>query len=182
MPLRVVRKRARFFLAVEGESEQSFVAWLQGLSEKDHHIFLDAVVLGGGGFPSMLEKAVSFHERRSKTRGAYRDRFLMVDQDRVMHGDWSIEKLRREAAKHKMLLVVQRPNHEGLLLRLMGTKGRDIPEGSGALTQIRTQWPSYEKPVNAHTLARRFSLEDLLRVSAVDADLGMLLKHLGFAK
>ena len=76
-----IKKRARYFVAVEGESEQSFLAWLQMLAEKDLHIHLDDALLGGGGYNSMLAKAVQQHFRRCRINGAYQDRFLIVDAD-----------------------------------------------------------------------------------------------------
>ena len=42
-----IKKRVRFFVAVEGESEQSFLVWLQVLAQKELHIHLDDVLLGG---------------------------------------------------------------------------------------------------------------------------------------
>jgi hypothetical protein len=105
MPVRTIKRRTRFFIAVEGESEQSFVTWLQVLSEKELHIHLDSVQLGGGGFKSMLENAVRQHKRRCKTSGAYQDRFLILDGDRSEEGDWSVEKLRCEAAKHEIRVL-----------------------------------------------------------------------------
>jgi hypothetical protein len=110
MPGQIVKIRARFFVAVEGDSEQSFIAWLQTLSQKDLHIHLDAVVLGGGGFQSMLKKAIRMQKRGARI-GGYKHRFLIVDGDRAKHGDWSIETLRRQAAKHKIIVCVQNPNH-----------------------------------------------------------------------
>ena len=180
MPAQVIRKR--FFVAVEGESEQSFVTWLQMLSEKELHVHLDGVLLRGGGFKSMLEGAVRQHTRRCKTRGAYQARFLIVDADRAEHGDWSIDKLRREAAKHKITVCVQRPNHEGLLLRMIRGAEREISDARSAETKLKSRWPGYQKPVNAHTLARQFSIDDLLRVANVDPDLETLLKTIGFTQ
>jgi hypothetical protein len=78
MPAQIIKIRARFFVAVEGESEQSFVTWLQRLSDKELHIHLDSVLLGGGGFKSMLEYAAREHKRRCKTSGVYQERFLVV--------------------------------------------------------------------------------------------------------
>ncbi len=177
MPAPVIR--TRFFLAVEGESEQSFVKWLQVLSEKEMHIHLDGVSLGGGGFKSMLEGAVRQHTRRCKTRGEYQARFLIVDEDRAERGDWSIEKLRREAAKHKIIVFVQRPNHEGLLLRIIRGMVHEISDAASAETKLKSRWPGYQKPVNAHTLGRRFSIDDLSRVAKADPDLETLLKKIG---
>ncbi len=179
MPAQIIRIRARFFVAVEGESEQSFVTWLQVLSEKELHIHLDGVPLGGGGFKSMLQKAVCLHKRHCRTRGAYQDRFLVVDSDRAEQGDWSIEKLRREAAQRKFTVCVQSPNHEGLLLRMMPGMERENPDAGSAQAKLKSQWPSYQKPMNAHALSRQFSLEDLLRVANVDSDLENILKRIG---
>ncbi|MFN7097214.1 MAG: hypothetical protein ACK4PR_06620 [Gammaproteobacteria bacterium] len=51
--------RKRFFLAVEGDGEQSFVKWLQELSEqKKLHIHLDCQPLSGGGYSSMLRNTI----------------------------------------------------------------------------------------------------------------------------
>ena len=173
-----IRIRARFFLAVEGDSEQSFVTWLQELSERGLHIHLDCVPLGGGGFKSMLEKTVRAYKRRSRI-GTYKDRFLIVDGDRAERGDWSIEKLKREAAKHKITVCVQNPNHEGLLLRMMPGMERQTPDAASVRMKLRSRWPSYQKPANAQALMRQFSLDDLLRVANVDADLQGLLKKIG---
>ena len=157
----------------------SFLAWLHVLAQKELHIHLDGELLGGGGFKSMLEKAVQQHARRCKISGTYKDRFLMVDADRARHGDWSIEKLRDEAAKHKFTVCVQRPNHEGLLLRMMPGMEREITDAASSLTKLKTRWPHYHKPVNAHALGRQFSIDDLLRVARVDSDLGEFLNKIG---
>jgi hypothetical protein len=177
-----IQKRTRFFLAVEGDSEQSFVAWLQVLSQTDLHIHLDSVPLGGGGFKSMLENAVRQHKRRAKTSGAYHARFLIVDGDRSEQGDWPIEKLRREAAKHKIIVCAQNPNHEGLLFRMLPGMERQIPEAASAQPKLKNRWPSYQKPMNAHGLGRQFSIDDLLRVARVDIDLRILLEKIGFIR
>ena len=52
--------RKRFFLAVEGESEQSFAKWIQELAdEKDLNVHLQCDVLSGGGYSSMLRDAAN---------------------------------------------------------------------------------------------------------------------------
>jgi len=179
MPHQIIKKRTRFFVAVEGESEQSFVTWLQILSQRELHIHLDGFPLDGGGFKSMLEKAVRLLKRHRKTAGAYQDCFLVLDGDRAEQGDWPIEKLRREAAKHKITVCVQNPNHEGLLFRMLPGMEREIPDAASAATKLKSRWPNYQKPVNARTLGRQFTLDDLLRVASVDPDLKALLNKIG---
>jgi len=56
---------------------------------------------------------------------------------------------------------------------------REIPDAASAETKLKSRWPSYQKPVNAHALGRQFSLEDLLRVAKADSDLESLLKKIG---
>jgi hypothetical protein len=176
MPAPIIR--TRFFVAVEGESEQSLVRWLQTLSERELHIHLDAVPLGGGGFKSMLERAVRLHKRHCRI-GVYQDRFLLVDGDRADQGDWTIEKLKREAARRGFTVCVQNPNHEGLLLRMMRGMERETPDAATAKARLRSRWANYEKPMSAHALGRQFSLDDLLRVANVDTDLATLLRKIG---
>ena len=146
---------------------------------KELHIYLDNVLLDGGGVKSMLEKARLQHARRCKISGAYKDRFLIVDEDRAGQGDWSIDTLKREAEKYKFTVCIQNPNHEGLLLRMMPGLEREIPEAALAESKLKSHWPNYRKPVNAHALGRQFSVNDLLRVACVDADWGNYLKKIG---
>jgi len=179
MPAQIIKIRARFFVAVEGDSEQSFVKWLQELSsEKNLHIHLDVFPLNGGGFKSMLQKTVRLHKQGCR-KGAYQDRILIVDRDRAEQRDWSIKELRREAARHKITVCVQSPNHEGLLLRMMPRMERVIPKAASAETRLKRLWPDYRKPENTLALWRKFSLDDLLRVARVDPDLKALLKTIG---
>src|SRR6266513_1493055 len=107
MPGPIIKIRARFFVAVEGESEQSFVKWLQLLSsEKSLHIHLDSFPLCGGGFKKMLAKAARRHKQNCRI-APYQDQFLIVDRDRAEQVDCSIEELKREAAKHQFTVCVQ---------------------------------------------------------------------------
>ena len=176
----VIRKRRRFFLAVEGESEQSFVRWLQLLSEGRCSIHLDSHPLGGGGFKSMLQQAVRWHDKQSRSKGAYEARFLIVDGDRAEVQDWSLDKLREEAAKKNFIVIVQRPNHEGLLSRMIPGKERDISTAAMATSKLKSGWPTYQKPSNAHMIAAHFGFEDLLRLGKFDADIEKLLTRIGF--
>jgi hypothetical protein len=181
MPAHTIKQRTRFFVAVEGESEQSFIKWLQILSaEVNLHIHLDSVVLGGGGYKTMLQSAVAMHKRRCRTTGKYRDCFLVVDTDRAGQGDWSVDKLRQEAAEHRLTVFAQNPNHEGLLLRMIPGMERQNPDATSTATKLKNHWPTYLKPANANALQRQFSLEALLRASVADSDLAKFLKKIGF--
>jgi hypothetical protein len=176
----LIRQRARYFVAAEGESEQSFVAWMQTLAEERNlPIHLDSIPLRGGGFSSMLERAVLEHARRSRSKGAYSQRFLLVDADRTEHGDWPVDRLRQEASKHDIIVCLQRPNHEGLLYRMTEGFERAFVSAASAETKLKLHWSTYQKPANAQKLQSRFSLDDLLRAANFDADLAMLLRAIG---
>ncbi|MCE0522654.1 MAG: hypothetical protein LV480_07060 [Methylacidiphilales bacterium] len=128
----------------------------------------------------MVEEAVREHAKQARSKGGYRDRFLIVDADRAAdRRDWSLDKLREEAAKHKLVVIVQRPKHEGLLYRMVPGKERDIPSASMAETKLRTFWPTYEKPANANMLSAHYTLADLLRVARVDSDIETFLTRIG---
>ncbi len=108
--------RKRIYLAVEGEGEQSFIKFLQQLSDQNSiHIHLDCEVLSGGGCKTMLERAVIYRSRREKTKGKAKNSILIVDTDRADKNDdgWSLEQLISEAKRDK---VVARHYHSTLLL------------------------------------------------------------------
>lgn len=183
MTKRIIRQRKRIFIAGEGESEQSFVKWLQQLSDQqESHIHLDCQTLEGGGYKTMLERTV----RECKRKERYRAKFsiLLVDGDRALRGDdgWSLLQLRQEASKHGIDVCVQHPNLEGLFLRMFPNKERLQPDSARAHSQLCQAWPGYEKPADARALADKFVLDDLLRVARIDEDLGGLLKMVGLIK
>src|SRR5260221_213607 len=122
----VIIPRTRFYLPVEGEGEQSFVKWLQQLSDQNGlHVHLDCQVLGGGGYKVMLERALRY--RQCKDRNKAKCSILVVDADRAECDDgWSLSKLTQEASKKKIHVCAQYPNQEGLLLRLI--RGKEIPQ------------------------------------------------------
>lgn len=94
MTRKIVNQRIRYFLAAEGESEQSFVKWLQHLAnEQELHIHLDCQPLGGGGHEIMLNRAIRYAKR--KDRSNTKSSILLIDADRTANDDnWSLETLR----------------------------------------------------------------------------------------
>ena len=172
-------KRKRFFIAVEGESEQSFVRWLQLLlTEKNLPVHLDTHPLGGGGFESMLRKALQANSR-GRIKGTYVAQFLIVDEDRANNGDWPLTKLRAEATGYNISLIVQRTNHEALLYRLISGRVNDVLSANRVQSALRHYWLDYEKPATANQLRTRLDLKKLQQVAAIDNDLTTLLQGIG---
>jgi hypothetical protein len=170
----------RIFIAGEGESEQSFIKWLQELSEQNGlHVHLDCVVLGGGGYESMLNKML--RHRKYKERPKPKLSALLVDSDRAERKDdgWTIEQLKQKATKKAIRVYVQQPNLEGWLLRMMPGQERRQPNVADVQRQLRNMWDGYRKPADARTLALKFSLSDLVRVARVDSELKNLLGTIG---
>jgi hypothetical protein len=179
MTKKIIPQRTRFFFAVEGEGEQSFVKWLQELSDQQEmHVHLDPVVLGGGGYRSMLANAVRYRERKERKKA--KAAILLLDADRAARDDrWTIDKLREEATQKSFNLCVQSPNQEGVLFRMLSGNERLQPNLSTVHRQLLGAWPEYKKPVDTRALSAKFTLQDLLRVAQIDSELRMLLQTIG---
>lgn len=109
MILKRIARRTSFFVAVEGEGEQSFIAWLQRLSDRSGlHIYLDCHVLGGGGYKTMLAGAVRCSKQKkahTQLRNMWRDyqkpadartldsKFVLDDLLRVARVDSELRKM-----------------------------------------------------------------------------------------
>jgi hypothetical protein len=173
--MKKISLRKRFYLAVEGEGERSFIKWLQMLSEQNGlHIHLDCQLLDGGGYKSMLNKALRC--RKQKDRSTVKA-ILVVDADRAERDDgWSIADLKQEASKREMHVSIQSPNQEGLLLRMLPGKEDLQPLASTVKKQLSQYWPEYSKPIETRMLASKFSLEDLVRVAKKDSEIKELLQ------
>ena len=176
----IIEQRTIFFLAVEGEGEQSFIKWLQWLSDRmGLHVHLDCQHLGGGGYKTMLDSTMRY--RKHKGRNKAKASILLVDGDRAVARDdgWSLDQLREESAKEKISICIQNPNQEGLYLRMMPKNEHLQPSSTNAHSLLRKKWPAYQKPADARTLDSKFSLDDLLRVARVDSELRNLLMIVG---
>lgn len=131
----IIPQRTRFFLAVEGEGEQSFIKWLGELSDQNGlHISLDCLPLGGGGYKSMLTNTVCYRQRKERKKA--KATILLLDADRSARDDgWTIAQLRAKATQENINLCVQIPNQEGLLLRMLPGNERLQPS---AITAKKT--------------------------------------------
>lgn len=174
------KEKTRFFIGAEGEGEQSFVKWIQQLCDKQGlSVYLDCKNLAGGGYSSLVKKAAIHRDQRLE-KGVYKACFLFADTDRSTTGDWTLERFRSEAAAKDLVLCCQHPKLEALFVRLHpGKESATIPTTAAASQQLQTLWATYEKPADAFTLARRFSLDDLLRAAGAQPELKEFLKTIG---
>ena len=182
MTKRIIQQRKRIFIAGEGESEQSFVKWLQQLSNQlGLNIHLDCQTLEGGGYKTMLVRTVRERKRKERYRAKYS--ILLVDSDRAERGDdgWTLSQLKQQASNQNIKVCVQCPNLEGILLRMLPKNERLQPTGAKAHSQLCHAWHDYQKPADTRTLAAKFSLNDLLRVAQVDSELNAFLSLIGLS-
>ena len=83
-----ISQRKRFFIAVEGEGDRSFIKWVGQLAEQEGlHVHLDCHPLGGGGYKAMLKKAVAYNKKKKETKGTPKSSILFVDSDRAARED-----------------------------------------------------------------------------------------------
>ena len=161
---------------MEGESELSFLTWLQRLCDrKALHLHLDVRVCGGGDSLAVVQLAEREYEKRSKDRGAYERGFIVLDSDRLAQDSASG---RGPPAARELSLIYLQPNLEGLLLRLHAGSESRRPTPQQAAAELRRLWPDYKKPASANALERRFALAGLRRVARHDAGLRLFLKQL----
>ncbi len=182
MPKNMRIQRKRIYFAVEGEGEQSFIKFLQQISDQNKlHVHLDCEVLSGGGYKKMLDRAIIYRSRTEKKKGKAKESILIVDTDRAEKNDdpWSIEDLTTEANKNTFTVCLQQPNLEGLLLRMLPGNEKLMPNVSTVQKQLSKEWQNYNKPADARTLMNKFSFDDLKRVARSDSYLKNLLIKIG---
>lgn len=173
------RIRTRFYFAVEGKGEQSFVRLLQEFCNQEGlSIHLDTQILNGGGYRAMLDAAICHRKRRKNKE---KSSILLIDEDRDQQQDdgWTLMQLRREAKKEKFQVCIQIPNQEGLFFRMFSGNQNKKPSSKTVTKQLKKIWPKYRKPVDFQMLLDKFTLDDLLRVSKEDSDIDMILKIIG---
>jgi len=175
--LRVLR--ARLFFGVEGEGEQAFCRWLQQLcDESGRYLHLDVHNLCGGDPLKMLQEALE-RRRRGLERGEYIASVLLLDGDCLEEGHPRTLQTWQLAERESFRLIVQKPNQEGVLLRLHPGREREFPTASRSIEALRHVWQGYEKPVEFRDLRKRFDLNCLLTAALHDPALSELLKILG---
>lgn len=182
MARKKINQRKRIFFAVEGEGEQSFIKFLQHLSDQNQiHVHLDCEILSGGGYKTMLDRAITYRSRKEKYKGKAKESILIVDSDRAEKNDdpWSLRQLTTKASENNFTLCLQTPNLEGLLLRMLPGNEQSTANPATAYKQLSKEWQNYKKPADSRTLMNKFSFADLQRVARLDNDLKKLLVKIG---
>ncbi|MCY4563125.1 MAG: hypothetical protein OXE40_01440 [Gammaproteobacteria bacterium] len=175
---RIIPKRA-IFVGTEGLSERGFAGFVQHCcTNAGIRVHLQIKVGNGGDSLSVVEDAVRNLRGHSHGR-EFSSRLVLLDHDRLAQDQQAGRDPTGLAHSHNIQLVFQKPNLEGLFIRLhSGQERRSISAGTTS-TELRKVWPEYKKPPTAQNLIRRFSLCDLQRAARYDSELQELLEIVG---
>lgn len=177
---RVIERRARVFLGCEGESEQGYGALLQRLSDasgaKTHLVLVN---LQPAGDPlELAKKAERKLAEEIKRGGPFAAQAVMLDTDRLPELPDGGLGAKAILARNKMIVIWQRPDFEGLLLRHFEGHQHDNPPRGRSVAALSALWGGYHKNMSAAELQRMIELNHVLRAAAVEPSLRELLRRL----
>lgn len=174
-----IEPRRVVFIGCEGKSEQAFARFLERCcGAKGLHLHLHVKSMDGGDSLSVVEAAGRYLAKRRWTRDVDA-RLVLLDRDRMPDDRRAGRDAERAAKVHKLEIIVQNPNLEGVLLRLHAGHEQRRVAARDALVELRRVWPEYRKPPSADSLADRFTPSDLWRAARHDDQLRRLLDVLG---
>lgn len=178
-----IPERRPVFIGCEGESEAAYAGLLQNmLREAGLYVHLVVHDLGrGAGDPfARVQLAIQRLEHLNRTRIAPRERFVLLDSDRVARDPDRAAAAHRLAAGHHISIVWQEPCFEAMLLRHLPDRAtRRPPDTPEAVRALEREWPDYRKPMSREDLSRRIDREAVRRAARVEPGLLALLRRLG---
>lgn len=175
--------RINFFLACEGESERSYVKFLDNLA-KEHgrmRVHLDPFVINGGGDPhATLERSKEKHEVKEKgKKGGYRGKMILMDGDIFQRYPCNKKsEFMRQLNAAEFGIIWQDPDHEGFLIRHLS--GSVVPTLGETLPQLQQLWPSYRKNMPAPDIERKLDINCVTLASKSIPEFKQFLKIIGF--
>jgi hypothetical protein len=179
----IIPQRRVIFVGCEGDSEAAYAGLLQDFATNAGlHIHLSIAPLApGAGDPlDRVEMAVRRIVYLRKTRIAPEERFVLLDRDQADRDPARGLRAQQIADQNDIHILWQRPCFEAVLLRhLPGRAANRPPQTQDAQAALRNEWAQYRKPMSRSDLAKRISLEDVLRAATVEPDLERLLRCLG---
>ena len=162
------------YAGVEGASEQAFLKWIERLcDDRDIRVRFKIQNCNGGSPKQIVGETVKVRP----TRALAINSIILLDKDRL--SDHEERELQQLADKQKITLIIQRPNFEGIMLRLNPGEEPKQPPPEAVKIMLRKFWQDYEKPPAARELAARFGFENLEALARYDEDLATLLRLVG---
>lgn len=174
--------RKPFFVACEGETEESYIKLLNEFAEDIKlHIHIDRKVMEATGNPKKLVKLALNAIERHTQRDFLAAKFLILDTDQIEDKS-ERDRISKKAQKNELTLIWQDKCFESVLLRHFEGHENDSPATSKeALKKLLRVWPQYSKGMLSKDLKKRITLADIQRAakSPLNEDLRILLKALG---
>ena len=180
----LIPQRRRIFLGCEGRSELAYGAWLHEIADTIENLYIHInsyLPSTGGGDPLYLvEQCVAEIQRKEMQLGEYDWRGILLDGEHLNQNHNRSQTASALARQNEITLIFQNPNHECFLLHhLPGQESRN-PPANRCLTELKTVWPEYEKPMTRQDLNRTLNLDSLQRICTVEPDLRTFLQAIGF--
>lgn len=181
MKARRIQQRARFYVGCEGQSEVAYISFLRDLCEAQGvRVTVDADDLSSGDPLSRVHEAIRRVKQKEHSRESFKAKFILLDSDQAEEHRQKAEQARQLAERNGIVLVWQRPCHEGFLLRHFSGHETDLPANAKLARQALLKvWGNYSKPMDKRDLCRRLTLEDIARVSNGNTAFASFLDQLG---
>ena len=177
---RIIKRRSRFFLGCEGESEQAYGVHLNRLAEDmGLHVHIQPFNLRPAGDPlALAQKAVKIFGREARN-GGFAGKAILIDADRFNEPPGRGLVAQNLLTDEGFTTIWQRPDHEGLLLRhFAGYETHDPPRGA-SLSALRAVWPIYRKNMAAADLKVKLTLDNVRQATSAIPELRTFLTMIG---
>ena len=178
-----ISPRSRIYFGCEGSSEVGFGRIIQDLADiAKLHIHIDTDDFGtrAGASRARVEFAIQQIKRKESSRGSFVHKAILMDFDQIERNEQEFDLVNQLARKADIQIIWQRPCHEALLPRhLPGCVDRRPQTTELSLTQLKTQWPEYRKPMTRFQLSRRIGIRELRQAANVEPELTAFLKAIG---
>lgn len=134
---------------------------------------------GNGGDSLAIVEDAQGRLKRAPGRREISEKLVLLDADRVQQDARRGRDAQTQARRWNFKVILQKPNLEGLILRLCPGQDQRQVAARDALTELRKVWPQYSKPPTVAQLSDRFGVDDLRRAARHDRALQELLDTLG---
>ena len=175
-----IAKRKRIFVGCEGESEQSYAAFLGRLAQSEGlPVHIDPVNLQPAGDPKALAgKAIAQATKRGRDN-PYAFHAALLDADKLSDDPQKASEAKALLGGAGFAMIWQEQDHEALLLRHFPGHHMDNPPRGKTLVALKAQWPDYRKGMAATDLQKVLCLDDVRRAAGVTPELRRLLEAIG---
>lgn len=165
----MARIRKRIFVGCEGESERSYVRWIQDRADEMGRAWhFDSHKVGGGDPLAVVEGSIKRMKLQVRKFGPYHAMAVLLDSDLL--GRTPARDARIPVAAADATLLYQEYDHEALLLRHFNGCDQLRPQRGRSRAALLRIWPDYKKGSDAISLGRKLDVAALQRMLNVEPD------------